>query len=44
MIKKPVISSDFTIEDAYKLKGCTKKQLEKKRALQELELLRKRKP
>ena len=42
MIEKPVISSDFTIEDAYKLKGCTKKQLEKKRALQELELLRKK--
>ncbi len=42
MIEKPVISSDFTIEDAYKLKGCTKKQLEKKRAFQELEFIKKR--
>lgn len=40
-MEKPIISTDFTIQDAYKLKGCTKKRLEKKRAFQELELLRK---
>ena len=41
-MQKPVLSPDFTIEDTHKLREYTKKESEKKRAFEELELLRKK--
>jgi len=41
-MEKPILSPDFTIEDIHKLREYNDGQLEKKRAFEELELLRKK--